>query len=43
MTLHTLWEVVHLLCNLLLVIDTCSTLKQTRVEIEDVTRVSLTT
>ena len=43
MALHTLWEVVHLLSNLLLVVDTCSTLKQTRVEIENVTWISLTT
>ena len=41
MALHTLGQVVHLLGNLLLVVDAGCTLEQSRVQIEHITRVSL--
>ena len=42
MTFHTLWQVIHLLGNLLLVVDAGCTLQQTRVQIEHITRIGLT-
>ena len=41
MAFHTLGQVVHLLGNLLLVVDACGTLQQTAVEVEHVARVGL--
>ena len=43
MALHTLRQVVHLLGHLLLLVHLGCTLKQTRVEIEHITRIGLTT
>ena len=40
MTAHALWEVIHFFSHLLLVIDTCSTLQQTAVEVEDIAGVA---
>lgn len=42
MALHALRQVVHLLGNFLLVVDSCGTLKKTAVQIEHVARISLT-
>ncbi len=42
MTLHALGQVVHLLGHLLLLINLGSTLQQTAVQIEHITRIGLT-
>ena len=41
MALHALGKVIHLLGNLLLVVDTCGTLEQTGVKVEDIARIGL--
>ena len=41
-TLHALWQVVHLLGYLLLFVHLSGTLQKTRVQIEHVTGISLT-
>ena len=43
MTLHTLGQIVHLLSYFLLIVDARCTLQKTRMKIEDIARVSLTT
>ena len=42
MTFHRLRQIVHLLSHLLLLVDLSGTLQQTGVEVEHVTRISLT-